>query len=289
MSEHTTPITEGHTAVPGGSAGYEFETPEGLRALLIRLHESGPGSWCSDREVTALMRYAAFKYRRLARKYGLDAWEVASAAFETMLARSTRAARNPWAVVTRSVQITCRAEVRAAGLMVATHRVRHTDRVAGFHDAIRFAEREHLTDYHPAFAVTDAPGNIGPERRDLRVVAALATIVRLFVSEGWDPAVTADCVEHVAYRLADLSSRATAMEVLRRDRVVPMLLGVPQRSWTALLRIMLGSPAPKYSDTPLGDGILLRLLSGETADSLCNNAALRKAIRAANPAVPPDP
>lgn len=174
MSEHTRTIAEGHAAVPGNSAGHGFETPEGLRALLIRLHESGPGSWRGDCEAAELMRYAAFKYRRLARKYGLDAWDVASAAFETMLYRSTRTARNPWAVVTRSVQITCRAEVRAAGLMMATDRVRHTDRIAGFHDAIRFAEREHLTDYHPAFAVTAATDNDALSARDQQVAAALA-------------------------------------------------------------------------------------------------------------------
>lgn len=197
MSEHTTPTAEGHAAALVSSAGYSFETPEGLRALLIRLHKSGHGSWRSDREVTALMRFAAFKYRRLARKYGLDAWEVASAAFETMLHRSTRTARNPWAVVTRSVQITCRAEVRAAGLMMATDRVRHTDRIAGFHDAIRFAERGHLADYHPAFAVTDAIDNADPSTRDQQVAAALAEIVRLFASAGWESTVAADCVEYV--------------------------------------------------------------------------------------------
>lgn len=179
--------------------------------------------------------------------------------------------------------------MRAAGLMMATKRVRHSDRIAGFHDAIRFAEREHLIDYHPAFAVTDVTDDDGPSIRDRRVTAARSEIVRLFVSGGWDVTLVTDCVEHVAYRLADLSSRASAMEALRRDRAVPNLLRVPQRSWTALLRIMLGNPAPKYSGTPLGDGILLRLLSGEPSDNLREDASLNKAIRAASPGVPPDP
>ncbi|MGO1506688.1 MAG: hypothetical protein ACTHW5_01435 [Microbacterium sp.] len=95
MSEHTTLAAEGHAPVPCGSASYDFETPDGLRALLTHLHEAGPGSWRGDREAAALMRFAAHKYRWLAHKYGLDVWEVASAAFETMLHRSTRAARNP--------------------------------------------------------------------------------------------------------------------------------------------------------------------------------------------------
>lgn len=204
MSEHTTPIAHDDVGVQVGSESHGFETPEGLRRLLCRLHESGPGSWRGDREAAELMRYAAFRYQRLARRYGLDAWEVASAAFEVMLHRSTRAARNPWAVVTRAVQIICRAKVRAAGLMIATDRVRHTDRIAGYHDAIRFVEREHLIDYHPALAVSDATDDNDPSTRDQRVIATLSEIVRLFVSAGWDVTLVTDCVEHVAYRLADL-------------------------------------------------------------------------------------
>lgn len=113
----------------------------------------GPG------EVTARQRSLCGtrqRYRRLARKYGLDEWEIASAAFEVMLAPSTRNAGNPWAVVTRAVQITCGVEVRAAGMLVAAAKVRHMSRFTGFHDAIRFAERENLTDYHPAFTVNPA-------------------------------------------------------------------------------------------------------------------------------------
>jgi hypothetical protein len=90
-------------------------------------------------------------------------------------------------------------------------------------------------------------------------------------------------MEHVAYRLADLSSRARAVEVLRRDRAMPMLLGLPPRSWSALLRIVLGHPAPKHAGTPVGDGVFLRLLNGETLDALRSDEALMDAIRAANP------
>ena len=262
MTEHTPPAASDDAAALAGSANHGFESPDGLRALLIRLHESGPGAWQGDREAAELMRYTAARYQRLARKHGLDAWEVASAAFEVMLAPSTRKAGNPWAVVTRAVQITCNVEVRAAGMLVSTGKVRHTARIAGFHDAIRFAEREHLADYHPSFAVT-AETDDEDESQDgdrVRVATALSETVELFASTGWDAVLVADCVEHVAYRLADLTSRANAVEVLRRDHTVPVLLGVPPRSWSALLRIVLGHPAPKHAGTPTGDGVLLRLL-----------------------------
>lgn len=282
MDEHTSPASD-DAEKPAGSASHGFESPEGLRALLIRLHEAGPGAWRSDREAAELMRYTAVKFRRLARRYGLDAWEVASAAFEVMLTASPRRADDPWAVVTRAVQITCIAEARAAGLLVATSKARRTPRIAGFHDAVRFAEREGLADYHPAFAV--APDDDDPElgEDDGRLAVVLSETVALFVSEGWDAALVADCVEHVAYRLADLPSRSRAVEVLRRDRTVPVLLGLPPRSWTALLRIVLGHPTPKHSGTPTGDGVLLRLLSGEPLNCLRDDLDLADAIRAAHP------
>lgn len=282
MTEHTPPASD-DAAEPAGPASHGIESPEGLRALLIRLHGAGPGAWRGDREAAELMRYTAVRYGRLARRYGLDAWEVASMAFEVMLAPSTRNAGNPWAVVTRAVQISCGVEVRAAGLLVATGKARRTPRIAGFHDAVRFADREHLADYHPAFAIAPDRDDSEPGEDDRQVATALSETVALFVSEGWDAALVADCVEHVAYGLADLSSRSRAVEVLRRDRTVPVLLGLPPRSWTALLRIVLGHPGAKHTGTPTGDGVLLRLLSGEPPDSLRDDNALRDAIRAANP------
>lgn len=285
MTEHISPTTSNDAPPPAGAPYYDFESPEGLRALLIRLHESGPGAWRSDHEAAELMRFTAARYKRMARKYGLDAWEVASAAFEVMLAPSTRNAGNPWAVVTRAVQITCGVETRAAGLLTSTGRVRHTDRIAGFHDAIRFAERENLADYHPALAVNPATNDehdSGDGDR-ARVASALIAIVELFALTGWDAVLVADCVEHAAYRLADLTSRANAVEVLRRDRAISTLLGVPPRSWAALLRIVLGHPDRKHAGTPTGDGVLLRLLSGEPLDSLRCDTGLLAAIWAAKP------
>lgn len=285
MTEHTSPADSDDAAAQPGPASHDLESPEALRALLIRLHESGPGAWQHDRAAAELMRYTAVRYRPLAQKHSLDPWEIASAAFEVMLAPSTRKAHNPWAVVTRAVQITCGVEIRAAGMLVSSGKVRHTSRIAGFHDAIRFAEREHLADYHPAFAVNPATNDEDdpddPDRS--RVAAALSAIVELFASTGWDAGLVADCVEHVAYRLADLTSRANAVEVLRRDRGISVLFDIPAKSWAALLRIVLGHPDRKHAGIPTGDGVLLRLLNDETLDSLRCDSGLLAAIWAANP------
>ena len=282
MDEHTSPDLNGAAGTAGSTSG-GYESPEVLRSLLIRLHDAGPGAWRGDREAAELMRYTATKYRPLARKHGLDAWApVASAAFEVMLAPSTRNAGNPWAVATRAVQITCHAETRAAGMLTSASKVRHTSRIVGFHDAVRFAERERLADYHPAFTHYD-DGDTDESEHEARVVALLSATVALFASAGWDAALVAECVEHVAYRLADLSSRQRGVEVLRRDRTIPMRLGLPPRSWSALLRVVLGHPAPKHAGSPVGDGVLLRLLHGETLDALRGDEVLMKMIRAANP------
>lgn len=283
MDEHTPPTTGDDAAAPDGSPRHGFRTPEGLRALLIRLHEAGPGAWRSDREAAELMRYMAERYRRLARKYALDEWEVASEAFEVMLAASTRNADNPWAVVTRAVKITCGVEVRAAGMLVSPNKMRHMSRFTGFHDAIRFAERENLADYHPAFAVNPTTDDEEDSGGRARVAAVLSEIVGLFASAGWDAVLVTDCIEHVAYRAGDLTSRPNAVEVLRRDRAISTLLGIPPRSWAALLRIVLGHPDRKHTGTPTGDGVLLRLLGGEPLDSLRCDSGLMAAIWAANP------
>ena len=147
---------------------------------------------------------------------------------------------------------------------------------------MRFAERERLADYHPAFTHHD-DGDTDESEHQARVTALLSATVALFASAGWDAALVAECVEHVAYRLADLSSRQRGVEVLRRDHAIPVLLGLPPRSWSALLRIVLGHPDPKHAGTPLGDGVLLRLLNGETLDTLHGDETLMKMICAANP------
>ncbi|SJN45861.1 hypothetical protein FM104_14365 [Microbacterium esteraromaticum] len=191
-------------------------------------------------------------------------------------------------MVTRAVQITCHAETRAAGMLTSASKVRHTARIAGFHDAVRFAERERLADYHPAFTHHDH-GDVDESEQETRVAAILSATVTLFESAGWDAALVAECVQHVAYRLADLSSRQRGVEVLRRDRTIPMLLDIPPRSWSAQLRIVLGHPDPKHAGTPVGDGVLLRLLNGETLDSLRGDEVLMKMIRAANPGLRTEP
>ncbi|WP_175985651.1 hypothetical protein [Microbacterium tenebrionis] len=227
-----------------------FEDSEALRALLNRLHEAGTGAWRHDPEAALLMRHAADKYAALAKKHGLDPWEAASAAFEAMRGAATRRADDPWAVVTRAVQVTCIGEERG--------------------------DRENpLPDYHPAFHIApfadtdeEQDGDEVVPERTVNVTVAVEDTIALLSWVGWEPVTARAAVEYITGRLAESVSRASAFETLRRDRQARALLDIPGSSWTTLLRIVLGHPDPALSGTNTGRGLLLRLLNGEPLRAL---------------------
>lgn len=249
-----------------------FEDSEALRALLNRLHAAGRGAWRNDPEAAALMEHAANKYAALARKHGLDPWEAASAAFEAMRGAATRRAEDPWAVVTRAVQVTCIGEERGNGLLCSVHQARRP-RYSVFHDAERFSDRENpLPDYHPALCFdpfTDSDDDDSPMRkRAMNVTAVVEDTIAFLTWVGWDPSTARAAVEYITTRLTESVSRASAFEVLRRDRQARALLDLPGASWTALLRIVLGNPDPTLVRTNAGRGMLVRLLIGQPLRAL---------------------
>ncbi len=250
-----------------------FRGSEGLRALLNRLAEAGPGAWRDDQEAAELMRYTMDKYGALARKHRLTPEDAAVAAFEVMRTPAARTALDPWAVVTRAVQVTLVAEERADGLLCSTARARRRTG-NGDHDAERFGERERpLHEYHPAFRVTAEPDGADPDddaSRDGRTSAyqAVDTAVQLFVALGWPRDTARTALDYVCARLIEAGSRVNAHEVLRRDRHAQALLDVDRRAWAALLRVVLGSPNKDLAHTSAGRGLLLRLLIDERPDEL---------------------
>ncbi len=275
---------------PGrGHRGQGFENSERLRALLTRLNDDGPDAWRSDPEAAALMRHAAQKYAALARKHGLDPWEAATAAFEAMRTAAVRRADDPWAVITRAVQITCIAENRANGLLCSVHQARRP-RYSSFHDAERFSDRENpLTDHHPAFRAdpfTDEDEDASGETEisgSTGVESAVEDTIALLCWHGWEPEVARAAVECICARLAESVSRAGAYESLRRDRHARALLDIPAPSWYRLLRIILGSPDAHLAGTNAARGLLLRLLIGDSLRHLIADAELETAIKVAAP------
>ena len=207
-----------------------FENSERLRELLTRLDAEGPDAWRTDPVAAELMRYAADKYAALARKHGLDPWEAATAAFEAMRTPSVRRADDPWAVITRAVQITCIAENRANGLLCSVHQARRP-RYSSFHDAERFSDRENpLTDYHPAFRADPFANDDEDDTDEMEVSgatgveSAVEDTIALLCLLGWEPELARAAVECICARLAESVSRAGAYESLRRDRHARALL-----------------------------------------------------------------
>lgn len=287
----TTSDTQRHA--PDGEGGEDFTTSNGLRTLLVRLHAAGPGAWSHDPTAAELMAHAADKYEPLARKHRLDPWEAASAAFDVMRTRAVREAHDPWAVITHAVRITCIFEARAQGLLCSVHQARRPH-VSAFHDPERFSDRENpLTDYHPAFHVTDHTPATDDEDADsldssrpcTSASSAIEDAIALFTLLDWPPATARAGAEHVCGALTKTGTRQAAYETLRKDKHARALLDIPGRSWTALLKALLGNPHPAYAATTAGRGVLLRLLIGESLPVLLRDDDLILTISLAAPNV----
>jgi len=193
------------------------------------------------------------------------------------------------------VRITCIAEERGQGLLCSTHQARRPH-YSVFHDAERLSDRENQLDaYHPAFQTTDPTTtddandeeekaeSVEPAGVRASASGAVEDAIAFITVLGWPPATARAAVEHVCHALARAGSRQSAFEVLRRDKHSRALLDLPGTSWTALLRALLGNPAPGVSATSAGRGILLRLLIGETLPVLLHDDDLVLAVSMAAP------
>ncbi|GAB2761789.1 hypothetical protein GCM10027020_12600 [Nocardioides salsibiostraticola] len=263
-----------------------FATTEGLRLLLVRLQYSGPRGWEDDSEASALMTFAMRKYAALAHKHGLEPSDAAVAAFDVMRTRAARVADDPWAVVTRAVQLSLIYEARAQGLLCSPHQARRAA-LATCHDAERFSDREtELAEYHPAFRVEDdlkeidGPALVGTEEPTNAYVALDAAVV-LFVELGWPESAARIGLEYICSRVMRSGDRPAAYEALRRDQNLRAQLELDQESWLDVLRVVLGNPGPDYTGTAAGRGILLRLLIGHRVDELFGDIDVADAIEKA--------
>lgn len=247
-----------------------YTTPEGLRALLLRLHIDGSDAWRTDPDATALLQHCATKYRALARRYRQEPLEAAAAAFEVLRAPATVEAQDPWAVVTHAVRLTLQANERADALLCSTEHARRV-MADGDHDVVRFAERDERTwsgELTPLGADATSPGRgipgLAGAIQPFEVRVCVSNAVELLASLGWPRPVAHLGVEYACRRLETAGSVERAFEYLRRDLVPPVLLDVPHRTWVTLCRILLG---PDDGSGP-ARGVLRRLLSGESVRSL---------------------
>lgn len=249
-----------------------FATAEGLRHLLQRLHDLdsvGHWSWRTDPEAERLMRFTIRKYRWLAINHNCEPEDSAYAAFGAMRTRAVRMAEDPWAVVTRAVQVSLIAEERANGLLCSNPQARRHV-MWGLHDARRFCEYENdVLEYHPAMrapallgVLDDRPAPQPGEEKPTTPAEAKNKVIDLFTALGW-PENTATCaVDYLCSRLAESKNRPAAHSLLRRDEIGRAALDLDRRAWATLLRLVLGCPEPEYRHTRAGHGLLTLFLCG---------------------------
>ena len=265
----------------------DFTTPEGLRLLLFRLHYSGRGVWRDDTDAADLMTYCTDKYGALARRHGQEPEDAAAAAFEVMRTRAVRIAADPWAVVTRAVQVTLIAEERATGMLCSNAQAR-TAEMASHHDAERFSDRETpICDYHPAFTVPPDQDEVltssSNEGQPTNAFVALDRAAAVFTFLGWPRDTTEAALDYIAARLIESGCRSSAHEMLRRDHHARAFLDLPRAAWATMLRVVLGNPNADHRHTSEGRGLLLRLTIGEGIADLFYDDALVCAISTAAP------
>ncbi|WP_454850005.1 hypothetical protein [Promicromonospora soli] len=183
-----------------------------------------------------------------------------------------RRARNPWAVVTTAVARTLRAEDRADQLLCSRDRARRLMARPDLSPAWLIGDPSAPTatpDAEPApwlelaLATTrsepTAAGDLDPATAAAvsRVRAATRTTVAVLVAVGWPKDVAKLGLEHITTTLTTAAGVPAAQDRLRKDRHPAAELDIDQTTWTRLVSAVLG--------TPNRDGLLHRLLAGDTA------------------------
>jgi len=249
-----------------------------LRRVLLRLYAKGGDGWRVDPEAEALIRLCVERFTPLCRKHGLDPADGGAAAFEAMRTPAAVFGDDPWAVIVHAVATTLAAWRFAQDALCSEQ----TARRGGLSGCCPYRygdQADGVFDHHPAFVTSGGPG-----LDSARTIAGRAAALgRLFAAHGWPLDATTTAVDVVLGRLAEAGSRPAAYEQLRRERRWCAVSGLPARSWTGLLRLLLGSPADWAGVAERGRGVLLRLALGETLADLAADEVLGRRIRQACP------
>lgn len=282
MPVHQSPtVVPGSAAEPGGNPEPAFASSAGLRVLLDRLHEEGPDAWRNDPDATVLLAYTIDRYAPLARSWHRDPADAATAAFLALRHDGVRRAADPWAVLTRAVQVSLAAENHADRHLTSAAKARRSQH-ADLDAPLRAGDyTDTLTTrsvHPPASADTVWAGEPTDQDPTEPVIADTTALLRLL---GWPEPVAATIVEYIAARLADAGSIPAAYETLRRDTAIRVQLDLDHTAWTGLVGVLLGGrPQP---GRPTRKGVLARLLLGDTIRDLLDDTTLVRNIIAALP------
>ena len=233
-------------SVPG------FTGTEGLRALLIRLHERG--SWRTDPEVPCLLAFVRSRFERLARKWDRDPDEAVSAAFEVMRTASALTARDPWGLVTDAVVKAVKSEAHAEWLMISPARARHPSLITH--------ERPVRAGEHEEFLYDLAAPE--PENGDDDIGWISNRLTGFLIGLDWPEEIARASVDYVLDRLIRTERWEGAFDALRRDITMLAQYELPRASWLTLLRALLGQPGQQ--GRPHRKGMIAKLLEAGSSD-----------------------
>ena len=262
----STPITPDGRA-PG--EGIDFTTGDGLRQVIEEL--TAYEAWSTSPVAAELMVYATTKYAPIAGAWHRDASDAAVEAFFAMRTPTTARARDPWAVITRSVALSVAAETLAERFLTSQDTARRPKKRPET-DPVRAGHYEdYLYDVLP-----QQPGSPGGGAGVDRVVRTAAAFL---VSTGWGPRSVEQALDFIAYRITGLSSREAAAETVTGDLHIATRLGYDRETWAALVHLTVGK-TPRETETEMG--LFARVLLGDTIGELLADTRLVAAAKQAS-------
>lgn len=244
-----------------------LQSPEGLRTILIVLDRLGPNAWGTLPAAVALLEHAQRRFAPVASSWSRPVEDATYAAFLAMRGRSAWTANDPWAVVTRAVELSMQAEAYGERLLISPDKARRRHQRPAMPPVRAGDYEEFLYDVvgnDAASIATDDADNSG-SGPTITTAAALLTVA------GWREANALWACEYVASRMVDMGSQESAIDVLRRDPA-RMRVGLNRAEWAHLLTLLIGSK-PR-TGKPGGMGVFARILVGETLPELLADSDL---------------
>ncbi|AYY12996.1 hypothetical protein EF847_10070 [Actinobacteria bacterium YIM 96077] len=249
-----------------GAATEEFlASSEGLRTVLTVLDQLGPDGWHTLPVAKVLLELAQKRFAPVAQAWHRPPEDATYAAFLAMRGRSARTARDPWGVVTRAVELAMQAETYGERLLISPERARRP--------VHRPAEAPMRAGEHEEFLydIVATEGSVAG-RSDDGVERLIATCAAFLVVAGWPHARARRVVEYVSMRAADMGSRESALDALRRDNVTRLHLGLSHSAWNTLVGLLIGAKPRVGSTATLG--VFARVLLGDQLGDLLRDTDL---------------
>lgn len=256
------------------SEDVDYTTSDGLRQVLNTLASGGEQAWRTSPLLTPLLAFIVEKYTPLAHAWHREPGDVMYDAYRALRAPGTARARDPWAIVTRAVELGLAGEVHGERLMTSPDKARRPSKRP---DSAPIRSGEYEEFFYGVLAIGDAES--GREREERTGSGLVRTTSLFLVMTGWSPRIVEAAVIYVVERLASLSSAESALDVLRKDEAIRLRLGLSSRSWSGLVRVLLGNPRARDRGRY---GVLAHVVLGAQVRELLFDDALTAMSRRAS-------